>query len=52
MSVFVLLSLGFCDYSNALKMLFDVPYDHKYPLCTLVSKSNVTLAQSLRLKIM
>ena len=32
-------------------MCFAVPYDHKYPLCTLVSKSNVMLAQPLRLKI-
>ena len=31
-------------------MFLAVSYDHKYPLCTLVSKSNVTLAQPLRLK--
>ena len=33
-------------------MFFAVAYDHKHPLCTLVSKSNVTLAQPLRFKIM
>ena len=33
-------------------MFFAVPYDHKYPLCTLVSKSNVTLAQPRRSKIL
>ena len=31
-------------------MFFVVTCDHKYPLCTLVSKSNVTLVQPLRLK--
>ena len=35
-----------------LENVFAVPYDHKYPLCTLVPKSNVTLAQPLHLKIL
>ena len=36
---------------QTLDIVFAVPYDHKYPLCMLVSKSNVTLVQLLRLKI-
>ena len=35
-----------------LENVFTVPYDHKLPLCTLVLKSNVTLAQPLRLKML
>ena len=30
-------------------MFFWCPYDQKYPLCTVVSEPNVTLAQPLRL---
>ena len=42
--------LVYFGLSKLLKMFFSVPYDHKYPLCTLVSKSNATLAQPLCLK--
>ena len=49
MSVFVLLFLGFSD-KQTVENVFAGTYDHKYPLYTLVSKSNVTLVQPLRLK--
>ena len=47
MSVFVLL---FCISvtKQMVENVFAVPYDHKYPLCTFVSKSN----KPLRFKIL
>ena len=54
MTVFVLLFLVSVTKQTLenIFFFFAVPYDHKYPPCTLVSKSNVTLAQPLRLKIL
>ena len=51
------MSVLFCFFSVSVtkqmpKNVFSVPYDHKYSLCTLVLKSNVTLAQPWRSKIL
>ena len=43
---------GFQWPNNRLKMVSASPNDQKYPRCPLVLKSNVTLAQPLRLVIL
>ena len=51
MSVFILLKFSLVSVTKQTRGNdFAVPYDHKYPLCTVVIKCNVRLANRFVLK--